>query len=371
MVSALGLDVVTSCAAARAGITNIGALDDQQAFDAESGELVPLAGNQVPFISVGLFGFARLLQLSLGAIEDLVRGRAADPQTRMGLILVVRSEWHRRAVIERLKADPSGAGESRPKGFPVSSATFDEVAMNADQQRLASSLLASVVARAGVAVEPRARRTILGDQNGFIAALKQADAWFAEGACDACWIGGIDSYLDPPIVGALAGLQLLRTPSNPVGLYPGEMACFLEVRKAGRRKGADAVAHVEALAEETGTVRAGADAAPDPEPLVRAITAASSGQGLGFRVVNLNGTPQRALEWGMAMTHRQMQGLRDDGATWIPPLHFGEIGSATGPASIALLARGWARGYAPGGSAIVCLMEDGPKRGAISVSGPQ
>src|SRR5262245_50588001 len=122
MVSALGLDVVTSCAAARAGITRIGPLDDLQVFDEESEELVPLAGHQVPLISAGMFGFARLLQLALGAIADLRRSRPPNEvPARLGLILVVRSEWHRAAFIEHRKKQPPSPDDSPEKGAVAAS----------------------------------------------------------------------------------------------------------------------------------------------------------------------------------------------------------------------------------------------------------
>src|ERR1017187_3912582 len=95
MVSALGLDLETSSAAARADMVRIRSLDDLWVFDEAAEESVPLAGHQVPFISAGMFGFARLLQLALAALDDLKAGTSADVPARVGLILLLRSDWDR------------------------------------------------------------------------------------------------------------------------------------------------------------------------------------------------------------------------------------------------------------------------------------
>jgi 3-oxoacyl-[acyl-carrier-protein] synthase-1 len=363
MVSSLGLDVVTSCAAARAGINRIGVLDDMLIADEESGGAAPLVGHQVPLISPGMFGFSRLLQLAMSAIEDLRRNDPTAEERPVGLILVLGSRWHRTAWIDRRKKAP-------PDPPPPGDWAADEQALAAETQRLASAFLSTLIARARIAVPPAAQRIILGDQSGFVTALEQASTWLNQGVCETCWVGGIDSYLDPPTIKALTGLNLLRTPDNPVGLIPGEMGCFLSLKSSRRRRAGEALATIEAVALASGASKRTGEAPPTSEPLLQAMATAGGGQAMEMSVVNLNGDTARASEWGVALVRRKSQGLADGLPYWIPPLHFGEIGSATGPASIALLARGWARRYAPAGRALVCLMEEGPARGAIAVNGP-
>lgn len=368
MVSALGLDVVTSCAAARAGITRIAPLDDLQVADLEAEELVPVAGHQVPIISAGMFGFARLLQLAGAAVDDLRRSRPPeDVPPRLGMILLLRSGWHRAALIDRLKRHPPADDDDAGPHIPAS--TTDEGALQRDRKRLANDLLPALIARARLKVQPQAQRTILGDQTGFVLALQQAEAWLRDGTCEACWVGGVDSYLDPQIIGALLRLDVLRTPSNPVGLIPGEMACVLELTR-GERRPPGSTAVIQGYALDPGPGQVPEEGPPDAEPLMRAM-AATGAPSPDLSVVNLNGTTPRAVEWGYALVRRASQGLNDAPVTWIPPLHFGEIGSATGPASVAMLARGWSRGYAPGATARICLIEDGTARGAVLVNRAQ
>ena len=114
MVSPVGLSVAASCAAARAGIRGIVTLDDVLVFDEEAEEEVPVQVHRVPRLSAGLFGYARLLQLACGAVDDLRRTRAGagggeDDAKRLGVILVLPDYAERFAWLELLRADPATA----------------------------------------------------------------------------------------------------------------------------------------------------------------------------------------------------------------------------------------------------------------------
>jgi len=93
------------------------------------------------------------------------------------------------------------------------------------------------------------------------------------------------------------------------------------------------------------------------------------GRAPALAVVNLNGDTYRARGWGETAVRPQLAGLRA-APVWIPALSFGEIGAAAGLVSLAMLARGWARGYAPDARAMICLMDDVGGRAAVSVSPP-
>jgi 3-oxoacyl-[acyl-carrier-protein] synthase-1 len=363
MVSALGLDAVASCAAARAGLGRAAGLDEAPVYDESAEALVPLVGHRVPIVSQGLFGFARLVQMTVCAIDDLRRTRPAASERPVGFILVVRSEQHRTTWLERLRQNPALSNDDIDL-------TVEQTELAVHRQRLTEALLPNIVDRAQISIEARAQRTILGDQVGFVTAIEQAAEWLANGTCETCWVGGVDSYLDPQTLQALEGLELLKTPGRPVGLIPGELACVLalELPHQARRQQRRVDCVISSFAQATGLAHRLTDETPTAEPLVQAMSAAGGGRSMALGVVNLNGDPARASEWGTALIRRTSQGLTDGTPTWVPPLSFGEIGAATGPASVALLARGWARGYAPAPSALVCLMGDGAPRGALSVA---
>jgi 3-oxoacyl-[acyl-carrier-protein] synthase-1 len=378
MVSSLGLDVVTSCAAARAGLLRTVELDDVRAYDADAEAEVPVVAHQVPFLSAGLFGVGRLLQIALGALDDLRRGYTPPSDRPVGFVLALRSDQHRTAWLARLKKDPELAQTLAEDEMDLAQA---ESALASYRKRLTGGLLSQIVEHGHVPAAPAARRTIVSDQVGIIAAFEQAATWLADGTCDSCWVGGVDSYLDPPTLQALAGLGLLRTPDNPVGFMPGELGCFLALESAGRaaRQGRKIWATIDGFGQvANASDRLGEASPPTPEPLVRAISeltlnrksGAASAPRAGLLAVNLNGDVVRASEWGNVLVRLCAHGFDGHTPVWIPPLHFGEIGSATGPAAIAMLARGWARGYAPSDHALVCLMDDSTARGAFSVNAP-
>lgn len=362
MVSVLGLDATTSCAAARAGMTRVTGVDDVRVYDEEAQAPVPIAVHRVPILSEGLFGIARHLQLAIFAVDDLRRTSGASSDRPVGVVLVLGSEQHRTAWLDRLQRDPALSDDDAD---PASA----ERELTMHKRQLAEALLPHLVERAHIMAKPGAQRTILGDQVGFIAALEQAAEWLANGTCETCWVGGVDSYLAPATLQALEGLGLLRTPSTPVGLMPGELACFLSLETPGRQQG-EALAVINSFAQCDGAASRLNSETPNAKPLMQAMLTAGGAGGIDLGVVNLNGDTARSSEWGSALVGRRLRGHADRTPTWVPPLSFGEIGAATGPASIALLARGWARGYAPASSALVCLMEDGASRGALSVSSP-
>jgi 3-oxoacyl-[acyl-carrier-protein] synthase I len=296
------------------------------------------------------------LQLGLAAVDDLRLTFVPPSDGPVGIILLLRSEQQRATWLGKLRQDPGRAG------YEVD-LDCAEAELAADKQRMTSALLSHLVRVGRIPAEPRAQRTIVADQVGMIAALEQAAAWLEGGICEACWLGGVDSYLDPPMIQALAGLDLLRTPEQPAGLMPGEAACFVVLESAARaaQRKRNVWARIDACKQWSGVER-GTDG------MLHVVQEASARQPPGLFVVNLNGTEARASEWGNVLVRLTAQGMKTDAPLWIPPLHFGELGSATGPASIALLARGWARDYAPSPNALVCLMEDGTARGAFAVN---
>jgi 3-oxoacyl-[acyl-carrier-protein] synthase-1 len=365
MVSALGLDVVTSCAAARAGLRGSVALDEMQVLDPDAEALVPALGHRVPRLSAGLFGVARLLQLAIGAVDDLRQGWTPPSDRPVSLALTLPSAGARVAWLSRLRAEPDLAeGDIDLDAAERNVATFRE--------RLGGSFLAQLADRGRIAVAPDSQRAFLDDQLGFIGALEQASAWIAKGNCDACWVGGIDSYLDPEMLEALAGLHVLRTPDDGVGLMPGEMACFLALEDLHRakREGRKIWAVIDSFAQTKGATSRFVDDPPNSEPIAAAVASIARDRAPGVVLANLNGDAVRAMEWGGALVRLTSRGISPTIPVWIPPLYFGEIGAATGAASVALLARAFARGYAPAPRGVVALMSDGTSRGAFGVAAP-
>lgn len=370
MVSPVGLSVAASCAAARAGIRGIVTIDDVLVFDEEAEEEVPVQVHRVPRLSSGLFGYARLLQLACGAVDDLRRSRAAagggeGDAKRLGVILVLPDYAERLAWLELLRKDPATAeGDIDPD--------VEQPRLTELQRRLSSEFLPDLARHRAIRTAPRCAEVILGDATGFVRALELAASWLAEGACTTCWVAGIDSFLDPWTIEALAGLRMLRTPDNPAAAIPGEIACVLALEDAEQAARARHVvtARIDRFARAAGASPRVGDEPPVAAPLASAMAIANDGVHAPHLVINLNGDAVRAMEWGHLLVRWTAQGIAEPVSTWIPPLYFGEIGTGTGPASVALVARGWSRRYSPAARALVGLIGNGSHRGAFALSAP-
>jgi len=365
MVSPVGLDVISSCAAARSGIRRMIPLDDYLVFDALAETEVPLTVHRVPLLSTGLYGLGRLLQMALSALDDMRAG--SGHVGRLGLVVATGSGVHRRMWLDRLHRLP----EADREGFDLPEI---EEGLADDQRQLSEAFVPAIVRHAVIDAEVTATRAITSDQTGFVSALEQANTWLTDGTCETCWVGGCDSFLDPSVLEALEGLHLLRSPDHAAGSIPGELACFVALENPRRSisHGRRVMAVIDGFAQEG--VASPSPAAGEGEPqgqlLARAMARAEAGRPSGLVVVNLNGDPLRAAEWGHVQAHRLSQGIAAGQSEWPPPLYFGEIGAATGAAAVALLAQGWARRYAPASRASVALMEDGRARGAFTVASP-
>lgn len=367
MVSPLGLDVISSCAAARAGICRIVEIDDLIVNDAEGAEIAPVSVSRVPLVSAGFFGFARLLQLGVAGLADLVRATGPLSDSKVGFILVVGGETYRSAWLSRARKDPEMAAGGDLDAFQASIAT--------SEARIVTQLLPALLRRAGLAVVEKACKTLCAATAvGFIGALQQAEEWLDKRVCDRCVIGGLDSLLDPTTIDVLNRLHILKTPENPVGLIPGEAACFLLVENPrAAARGAAVQATLESPASTLGAAHPRLqDPAAGHDALAVAISESFArlsdvGRATGMVVVNLNGDAYRAAGWGESFVRVLTPMRLGTLPTWLPPIFFGDTGAATGPVSVALLARGWARGYASSPNALVCLMDDLGGRGTFYV----
>ena len=365
MVTSLGLDVVSSCAAARAGLQRVVEIDDYIVNDADGEQAALVAVHRTPLISAGFFGFARLLQLGTAGLTDLLRSSDKQEEAHVGFVLVVGGETYRSAWLNLARQEPDVA--DKDLDAYAGSIRFAE-------ERIVARLLEALVKRVGLTTANE-RVTTCATAVGFAGAIQQADKWLSEGVCDRCVLGGLDSLLDPTTLEALDGLAILRTPERAVGLIPGEAACFLmvETPAMAARRGV----HVQASLESPGTALGAAHPklrheTPGRDALPDAITTtfaglADRGQSTGLAVVNLNGDPYRAFGWSAASMQVLGPMRLSEIPVWIPALSFGDTGAATGPVSVALLARAWARGYAPSRNAVICLMDDFGERAAVYV----
>lgn len=348
LASALGLDAVNACAAARAGINRLQAL--QLLNWAESAEWggEPVAGHSVPLIAEGFVGVAKAFALAQQALQDMLpKGLAADQQAGTSLFLVVSDAW-----LE------DGAHRVRGASGDLPSLTW-RVATH----RLVQGLLRAV----GLALPAEAVRIYHGHHAELVDAFGDAAAALAAGRFQRCIVGAVDSALEPRRLLAAAQAELVKTAVNPVGHLPGEGAGFVLLEAASRAAHADRPLRARLAALGRGGPRVVADAPVDGRALADALKRVL-GDGPGWFVVDLNGEVRRAQEWGTALVHLQAKHAVGDWPVWFPALSFGETGTVAGLMGIAMTLHSWARGYAPAGVAVLPLASDNGARAALALA---
>jgi uncharacterized protein (TIGR02270 family) len=342
LVTSLGEGAAQCCAAARAGIARPSPLEDFRIVDEDEGEAEPATVHLVENAE-GFVGFGKLVRLGGLALSSLVVKMDFTRGQRTGLFVAVGSDCF------------------------LSEADLDR---DRSLERLGARLTEELAIPGGITEHG----VFPTDAPGLIPALAAARERLAAGHLDRCLVGGVDSLAEPLVVQALAQLNLLKTPDSPTGLMPGEGAAFLLIERVEevRRRKAAVLAWIDAIALRTDAPTSFSGAAMDGTSLSAVISESVAGRG-GDRsklfICDLNGTTARALDWGHAQV-RVPQTTFVPAAQWIPALHFGELGAATGPIAVALAAEGFARGRSPSQDAVVWLWSDAGHRAALLVRAP-
>ncbi|NTX08784.1 hypothetical protein [Myxococcus sp. CA040A] len=367
-VSPLGWDAPSSCAAARAGLLRIAPLDDYVGRDPDTGNAESVRGHTVAGCTEGFTGNGRLLRLGAVAMSDLRRSCPEEDWRQTGLVLNLPSGLPLQAAAKASGLQPSLDSEAEEESEPD---TLE--ALRPQQEQL---LLTRLTRLADVPVPAGHWRVTRGDQAGFLHALAAATQLLAKRAVSRCIVGGIDSYVDRPVVEALDSLRLLKTPSRPQGVLPGECATFLLVEPLAlaRRRGAriDCVLGAHALRREPHDRFAGRpwNGEALAEACAQVWQALPAAQQPGRLIGNLTGDERRAYDWGCALSRLMGRGLPSELPAWNTGICFGEIGAATAPMAITMAARAFARGYGGTRSILVWLASDSGERGALHVLAP-
>ncbi|MFL5356664.1 hypothetical protein [Archangium sp.] len=367
LTTSIGLDVVASCASARAGVTRWMPLDIEEP-DIETLESIPLKGHAVRGLTDGFEGLGRLIRLGNAALADLVgySGLTSAVPPRTGFFVCLPGDFH---ATQRLQAGLLA-------GPAPDEVAWDELQAHfAEQQRLrekmTTHLMSALLSLNGLSIHSSLRACFFGGPAAFSRAVEQAVARLLARELDRCIVGGIDSYVHGAALADAYELGLLRTEDQPSGFFPGEAAAFLLLERAdaARARGArtEALLGPVATAEEpfhrfTGVAPQGVALATTAEACLRESQARP-----GLVIVNLNGDDFRSRDFGGALVRLGQSHLPEVFQQWYPPASFGEIGAATGAASVCLAVRGFVRDHAGSRSALVLLQGDDEARGALLI----
>lgn len=370
VVSSLGWDAISSCAASRAGILRPSPLDDYVGRDPETGNAEPVLGHTVSGCTEGFTGVGRLIRLGVAALLDLQRSMEDGRWNQTGLVLNLASGLHLQAASAATGQAP-WASESGADDEELGESALESLRRQQEQR-----LLSRLTRLAGMPVPSSNCQVFRGDQAGFLHALEAAAQQLKGRRISRCILGGLDSYVDKPLAQALDDLRLLKTPSRPQGALPGECAAFLQVEllESARQRGAQigCVLGTRAIQREAHDRFSGrrSQGVALAEAISQVWQALSPRQHPGRLIGNLTGDERRAYDWGFALSRLQGRGFPTDLPAWHTGLSFGEIGAATAPMAIALATRAFARGYAGTRSMMVWLCGDSSERGALHVLAP-
>ena len=371
MVSSLGLDIVTACAAARAGLVRTQLLDYFSVLSPDDFDSIALSVHQAPFVTNGFEGPMRLVRLLQAAFEDLINqtGEKGPPSTQTGFYLSLPDRLRVHTALDLVE------GDDDRNALCQSAANSEDCPWSGDT---VGYLLQQATKFAGWQGDAYVQSFTTSGHTGAIEAIRAAAIDLREKRIRCAIIGAVDSLVEETTLSWLDYRGRLKAPDMACGIQPGEAAAMLVVEPVDQAGNRD-VPVLATLYE----VREGLE--PEPfssgkhpsgkgliDVIVPLMKAAECGQGQPpWFISDQNGEVYRAMEWGLAVTRlTSMFPAFARGTVWYPAASFGETGSATGALSLCLAARAFTQNYAIGKRAIILSTSDGPERAGLLIGKP-
>ncbi|MER9754756.1 3-oxoacyl-ACP synthase [Mesorhizobium sp. M0166] len=326
MVTAVGLDAPSACAAMRARLDGF----RETRFQGPAGTW--LIGAPVP-LPRNWVGEKRIAHLAAGAIcEAFETVPEARGQTALVLCL---SEKDR----------PGRA--------------------TADSSRLLRRI-AEIVE-----ITPHARSRVVehGRPSGHVA-LDHARKLIVSGEAPYVMIAGVDSYLTAPAVAHYLGEGRLLTEQNPNGFLPGEAAAAVLCGRSGDGK---LRCLGLGLSRENASIYNLNDLPLRGDGMTAAYRAAFEETGiemnrLGYRIADLIGEQYWFKQSALASL-RLLRGRHEFQDIWSPGESLGNVGAAVVPLMVGMAFTAAVKGYAPGNPVLVEASNDVGACGAAVLSG--
>ena len=324
MVTGVGLDAPSSCAAIRAGIN--GFVETRFMFGGEWLQGCPVA------LEEPWRGVEKLARMAAAAVGECLRAGDAGGLDPYPLLLCV-------------------AEKDRPGRF-------------AD---LDARLLQDIAAAVGATLHPDSRLFASGHVAG-AQALAHARELIAGGA-PGCVVAATDTYLVAGTLSACDARRRLVTADHSDGFIPGEAAAAVLVGPVKRQD----EPQLMCLGVGFGTEPApfGSDKPLRADGLVEAFRAAFAdarcdyGE-VDFRLTDNNGESYGFKESALAMT-RTLRERKAEFDIWHPVDCVGEIGAAIVPVLLGVMQAAVAKGYAPGAGALCHVAGASDERAAFVV----
>ena len=321
MVTAVGLDAPSSCAAMRARLDGF----RETRFIGPGGDW--LVGAPVP-LPRNWIGEKRIVHLAAGAICEALGG-VPDAGGPMALILCLPEEGRR----------------GRPVGETA-------------------GLLRQIAGIVETELDARSHIVAHGRPSGHVA-LDRARRLLASGEASRVIVAGVDSYLTAGAIGYYLDENRLLTAENPNGFIPGEAAAAVLCRRAGP----DSFGLVGlGLAREPAPIYNDRDLPLRGEGMTSAYSAAFREAGiemnrLGYRIADLVGEQYWFKQSALASL-RLLRGRHEFQDIWSPAESLGNVGAAVVPLMIGMAFTALRRGYAAGNPVLLEASSDAGACGA-------
>lgn len=352
MVSSLGHDVVTSCAAIRAGLSRPREITYFALLDVESQETTPLTGHPIHGLAEGFNIVGFWVRVGVACLRNLIAYGNLPDRSNRGF-------WSTTGL---LGVTPR-IDDSRFRGDETCTPEFIK---NAYLLRLLEGL--------GYPLSPEYVEAVCVGHAGTLVAVERARSMIEEGQVERVILLAVDSYLDPMTLDWLAENERLKTDGAPAGITPGEAgACFLvESADSLRGRGARPQAYIHSPALDVEENHFHSDKTSQGVALARVISEGLSRNGLalpysGTLISDFNGEHWRGLELGSARIRLRGK-LGDDIRLSFPSESLGEVGAASGAVGVCLAVRSLVRGHAGCETVLVTSSSDYGEVGAIQVS---
>lgn len=348
MLTSVGKDAVTACAAIRAGLSMPSEIPYLHTIDEDHANKAVI-GHPIRACTEGFVVVGRWLRLACGAVSDAVlQGSLPDGQDARfwgatGLI----------AVTACFDGERFG----------------DDLSVELTGAAVRDAYMGRLQKLVGLPFDGSRLQLVGLGHAGMAAAAKLAEKWIAEGL-ERVLVVAADSYLDPFSLEWLSSLGRLRSEDNPCGVSPGEAgACLLlESEASARRRGAEPLALIDgaglvAEKEVDLPTRAGPALATALGESLLPLGAASF---CGDVISDQNGESWKAAAWAHARVKLSTR-IGPEIKLRLPCTSIGDVGAASGAVGACLAARSFLRGDARSNRALVVSLAEHGHAGSLLV----
>ena len=335
MVSSVGLNAASSCAAIRARISRF---EELSFHDRATGQ--PIIGAPATEATPDRQGYRRLAPMLCRAIRECMT--SLNPQL------------------------------ARTKGPPLLLVAIDDLERPDYPEDLPRRLLEDVQRTLGIQF-PEESKVLAVGRTGFFRAVERARRLLNRLEIDSCIVAGVDSLLNGRALQWLESRDHLKTEDSPDGVIPGEAAAALCLTRPNNNGASmlDIVGlgfgdEASALREDAPNLAVGlADALRNALADARIPL-----HEIDFRVGGMTGDRLEFMEASSALA-RVQRVHKDKFELWVPAEKLGDVGAVLPACMVVVTAVGIKKGYAPGRSALLYASSNSSDRAACVVVAPK